>query len=88
MERKIKTPTEFGRVAVLMGGSAAEREVSLKSGKAVLEALQSMGVDVKGFDVTNNLIEPLIHEDFDRVFNIIHQFFTFHLFKFRLKNGF
>jgi len=72
MERKIKTPAEFGRVAVLMGGSAAEREVSLKSGKAVLGALQSMGVNVKGFDVTNNLIEPLIHEDFDRVFNIIH----------------
>ena len=38
-------PRDFGRVAVLMGGSSAEREVSLDSGRNVLEALQSRGVD-------------------------------------------
>ena len=42
------TPADFGRVAVLFGGKSAEREVSLKSGNAVLEALQSAGVNDDG----------------------------------------
>lgn len=62
----------FGRVAVLMGGAAAEREVSLISGKAVLEALLSRGVDAIGLDVGANLVEPLLLSKYDRVFNIIH----------------
>lgn len=41
-------PKAFGRVAVLFGGKSAEREVSLKSGNAVLQALQSAGVDEIG----------------------------------------
>lgn len=74
MKRKADTAADFGRVAVLMGGSAAEREVSLKSGKAVLEALKSRGVDVEGFDVGRNMVAPLLAAParFDRVFNIIH----------------
>ncbi len=62
----------FGRVAVLMGGAAAEREVSLKSGRAVLAALLSRGVNAVGLDVGANPIQPLLESKYDRVFNIIH----------------
>ncbi|MFM8333436.1 MAG: D-alanine--D-alanine ligase [Candidatus Methylumidiphilus sp.] len=62
----------FGRVAVLMGGAAAEREVSLKSGNAVLAALLGRGVDAVGLDVGRNMVEPLLASRYDRVFNIIH----------------
>jgi D-alanine-D-alanine ligase len=61
---------EFGKVAVLMGGWSAEREVSLKSGNAVLQALLSQGVDAHGIDADRNLCEQL--KGFDRVFNILH----------------
>ncbi|WAK02741.1 D-alanine--D-alanine ligase [Methylobacter sp. YRD-M1] len=69
---KIKEAREFGRVAVLMGGSAAEREVSLKSGAAVYEALKRQGVDAVAIDVAGNPIEALAGLKVDRVFNIIH----------------
>ncbi|QJD29525.1 D-alanine--D-alanine ligase [Methylococcus geothermalis] len=72
MEKRIQQASEFGRVAVLMGGAAAEREISLKSGKAVLEALQAGGIDAEGFDVGRDMIAPLLERRFDRVFNIIH----------------
>lgn len=68
----IKKPEEFGRVAVLMGGSAAERKVSLKSGSAVFEALKRKGVDAVAIDVTGSPIEALAGQRIDRVFNIIH----------------
>ena len=42
---------EMGRVAVLMGGATAEREISLKSGEAVFEALKKLDVDVVAIDV-------------------------------------
>ncbi len=60
----------FGKVAVLMGGWSAEREVSLKSGQAVLQALQSRGVDAHGIDASRQLHRQL--DGFDRVFNILH----------------
>ncbi|MEF3076526.1 D-alanine--D-alanine ligase [Methylobacter sp. Wu1] len=69
---KIKEAREFGRVAVLMGGAAAEREVSLKSGAAVYEALKRQGVDAIAIDVAGNPIEALAGLKVDRVFNIIH----------------
>lgn len=69
---RIKDPKEFGRVAVLMGGAAAEREVSLKSGAAVYEALRRKGVDAVAIDVTDSPIEALVDRKIDRVFNIIH----------------
>lgn len=74
MKRRALEPSDFGRVAVLMGGAAAEREVSLVSGKAVLEALKARGVDAQGFDVGADLVRPLLESAgrFDRVFNIIH----------------
>lgn len=70
--RQITNAEDFGRVAVLMGGSAAERPVSLKSGAAVLAALQRRGVNAVGIDVQDNLLHCLQDEPYDRVFNIIH----------------
>ncbi|MEB4592095.1 D-alanine--D-alanine ligase [Candidatus Thiothrix sp. Deng01] len=63
---------KFGKVAVLYGGWAAERPVSLKSGAAVLKALQASGVDAHGIDVGRNIISVLQAGKFDRVFNILH----------------
>lgn len=63
---------KFGKVAVLYGGWAAERPVSLKSGAAVLKALQDSGVDAHGIDVDRNIIKILQDGGFDRVFNILH----------------
>jgi D-alanine-D-alanine ligase len=62
----------FGRVAVLMGGSSAEREVSLDSGRNVLAGLQSRGVDAHAVDGIPALVDALVHGRFDRVFNILH----------------
>jgi len=68
----ISKPEQFGRVAVMMGGSAAEREVSLRSGAAVYEALKRKGVDAIAIDVTGSPIDALAGQQIDRVFNIIH----------------
>jgi len=64
--------TDMGKVAVLMGGLSAEREVSLKSGAAVLSALQNKNVDAHGVDVGENIIEILQAENFDRAFIVLH----------------
>lgn len=69
---KIERPEQFGRVGVLMGGVAAERPVSLKSGTAVYEALKRKGIDAVAVDITGSVIEALAGQQFDRVFNIIH----------------
>ncbi|MEE8379657.1 MAG: D-alanine--D-alanine ligase [Gammaproteobacteria bacterium] len=63
---------ELGKVAVLMGGLSAERDVSLKSGTAVLSALQQRNIDAHGIDVGENIIEVLQAGDFDRAFIILH----------------
>lgn len=65
-------PQAFGRVAVLFGGRSAEREVSLKSGRAVLEALQGAGVDAFGIDVGADLLQRLSGERIDRAFIVLH----------------
>ncbi|MEC7816517.1 MAG: D-alanine--D-alanine ligase [Pseudomonadota bacterium] len=62
----------LGRVAVFMGGDSAEREVSLKSGKAVLAALQSAGVNAVGRDIRGCLLDALEPRDYDRVFIALH----------------
>ncbi|WP_298608705.1 D-alanine--D-alanine ligase [uncultured Thiothrix sp.] len=67
-----KESTRFGKVAVLYGGWAAERPVSLKSGAAVLAALQESGVDAHGIDVDQNILSVLQAGNYDRVFNILH----------------
>lgn len=61
---------EFGRVAVLLGGESGEREVSLKSGQAVLDALIRQGVDAYAFDPMNQAIADL--ESYSRVFIALH----------------
>lgn len=63
---------DFGKVAVLMGGISAEREVSLKSGAAVLAALQGRGVDAHGVDVGSDALAALRDGGYDRAFNILH----------------
>ena len=72
MSTSIKDPRAFGRVAVLMGGASSEREVSLTSGKAVLDALRSRGVDATPVDGVAALVPALVAKHFDRVFNILH----------------
>jgi D-alanine-D-alanine ligase len=72
MIKKIHNPELFGRVAVLMGGSSSEREVSLNSGANVLEALLSQGVQAFPVDGVQALMVLLNNHTVDRVFNILH----------------
>ncbi|OZB61282.1 MAG: D-alanine--D-alanine ligase [Lysobacterales bacterium 13-68-4] len=69
---KITDPAQFGRVAVVMGGSSAEREVSLDSGRNVLAALKARGVDAHAIDGIPALLDALRAGHFARVFNILH----------------
>jgi len=62
----------FGKVVVLLGGRSAEREVSLKSGGRVLEALKARGVDAHGFDPLERGLPELIAGGFDRAFIALH----------------
>ena len=62
----------FGKVAVLMGGSSAEREVSLMSGNGVLAALQSRGVDAQAFDPSERDLVELKREGFAHCFIALH----------------
>ena len=70
--RQISDPKDFGRVAVLMGGTSSEREVSLNSGANVLDALRAQGVQAEPVDGIPALIAALGERRFDRVFNILH----------------
>ena len=72
---RVTDPAQFGRVAVLLGGTSSEREVSLDSGRNVLEALQRKGVDATAVDGIPALVAALTTPGgrrFDRVFNILH----------------
>ena len=62
--------SKFGKVAVLLGGKSAEREVSLNSGKAVLEALIRSGVNAEAFDPQQRSVTELVH--YDRAFIVLH----------------
>ena len=62
--------SKFGKVAVLLGGKSAEREVSLDSGKAVLEALLRTGVNAEGFDPQERSVTELVN--YDRAFIVLH----------------
>jgi D-alanine-D-alanine ligase len=64
--------TRFGKVALLLGGDAAEREISLKSGAAVGAALRRAGVDVHAIDPGPDVLEVLRTGGFDRAFIILH----------------
>ena len=63
---------DFGKVAVLLGGRSAEREISLKSGKAVLAALRRKGVDAHPFDPAEQHMEALLQQGFKRVHIALH----------------
>lgn len=63
---------QFGKVAVLMGGSSAERSISIESGTAVLKALQSKGVDAHGIDVGNDIVDVLSKGNFTAAFIVLH----------------
>ena len=62
----------FGKVAVLMGGWSAEREISLLSGQAVLRALQESNVDAQGVDVDHRIAHTLEQGAYDKVFVMLH----------------
>ena len=66
--------SRFGKVAVLMGGCSSEREISLASGSAVLNALKEMRVNASGIDVSGDVFERLHAENFDRAFIVLHGF--------------
>ncbi len=62
----------LGKVAVLMGGTSAEREISLMSGQGVLQALRSLGVDAHAFDPAEHALSALKVEGFARCFIALH----------------
>src|SRR5438034_5853376 len=64
--------TGFGKVAVLLGGRSAEREISLMSGNAVLKALRAKGVDAHPFDPAERDLFDLRREGFARCFIALH----------------
>lgn len=70
--RRVANARDFGRVAVLMGGTSSEREVSLDSGRNCLEALQRQGVDAYAVDGIKALVDELVNKRCQRVFNILH----------------
>ena len=70
--RRVSDATAFGKVAVLMGGWSAEREVSLWSGKAVHDALLARGVDAHAVDAQKEMLHGLKAQGFDRAFNVMH----------------
>ncbi len=65
-------PADFGRVGVLFGGRSSEREISLRSGQAVLRALLEAGVDAHSFDPANGTLAQLEAAGYARVFLILH----------------
>lgn len=65
-------PAKYGKVAVVMGGRSAERDISLISGKAVLESLLRSKVDAIGIDAGADLLDKLRSERIERVFIMLH----------------
>jgi D-alanine-D-alanine ligase len=63
---------QLGKVAVLMGGLSAEREISLLSGNAVLSSLKNQGVDAYGIDAQEDVVRQLLEGHFQRVFIVLH----------------
>jgi len=71
-QQPVMDVTQFGKVAVLMGGRSAEREVSLMSGQGVLAALRSQGVDAQAFDPAEQGLEVLREQGVQRCFIALH----------------
>jgi D-alanine-D-alanine ligase len=70
--KRVTNARDFGRVAVLMGGTSSEREVSLDSGSNCLDALKRQGVDAYQVDGIKALVDELVNKRCTRVFNILH----------------
>jgi D-alanine-D-alanine ligase len=70
--RRVTESREFGRVAVLFGGTSSEREISLLSGNACLQALLKRGVDAHPFDPRDKPLNELVTRNFDRAFIALH----------------
>ena len=68
----VENADQFGRVAVLLGGTSAEREISLMTGNSVLEALLRRGVDAHAVDTADGIVEQLAGAGFDRAWNALH----------------
>jgi len=72
-QRRVVTKSdEFGRVAVMLGGSSSEREVSLATGAAVLKALQAKGIDAHAWDPAEKTLATFADAGFDRVWIALH----------------
>jgi D-alanine-D-alanine ligase len=71
-QRSIGSAADFGKVALLLGGSSTEREISLLSGNAVLTALQQRGVAASAFDPAQKPLDDLVRERYDRVWIALH----------------
>ena len=69
---KVSDAKQFGKVAVLMGGKAAEREISLISGQAVLDALLTQGINAVVVDTQTDAVGQLQSGGFNRAFNVLH----------------
>jgi len=68
----IKNPKDFGRVLVIYGGNSNEREISLKSGDAVISALISKNIDTFGWDPKLDPISKIVEKKFDRAWIALH----------------
>jgi D-alanine-D-alanine ligase len=68
----VESAREFGRVAVMMGGFSSERDVSLDTGAAVLEALQQRGIDAQAWDPASNSLVDFAAAGFERVWIALH----------------
>lgn len=70
--RTVTDPREFGKVAVLFGGTSSEREISLLTGRAVHAALQRSGIDAHAVDPRETALQGLVDEGFDRAWIALH----------------
>jgi len=64
--------SDYGKVAIMMGGLSAEREISLESGMAVYAALNQAGINAHILDVQKDVLQKLCTENYDRVFIALH----------------
>ncbi len=67
-----RDPRQFGHVALVIGGDSAEREISLRGGRAVVAALEGLGVQFSVVDGPRRLLEQVAAGHYDRVFNLLH----------------
>ena len=64
--------TDFGRVAVLYGGTSSEREISLLTGAAIIQALELLGIETVAIDIKENALEAIAKANVDRAFIALH----------------